>query len=119
MEALGTVSALLSVTQLAGRVITILYDYQRGARHASSDIISIKRKLQELRNVLESLEEFSASTERRLYDRLGSPLQVCQKELQDLEIALSLRLGRSNTLGIALTCAKNRLFQLSGFLPAP
>ncbi|KAI4280729.1 MAG: hypothetical protein L6R38_004232 [Xanthoria sp. 2 TBL-2021] len=57
MEGLGTAAALINVTQLTGKIIAILYDYQRSSRHAHQDISAVKRALQELRDILEILED--------------------------------------------------------------
>ena len=104
MEALGAASAIISVTQLTGKVISIIYDYQRGARHASKQINAIKRELQQLRDVLERLEDLASDDENQSasFGAVAGPLNACQVELQRLETVLTSEKGRFSKLGQAL-----------------
>ena len=107
MEPLGATSAIISITVLTTKVISLLYDFQEGTRHAHKEIFAIKKELRELRNVLERLEEISTSTDRTReldqFNCLESPLQSCRSELQQLETTLSSNKGRLGAFGQALT----------------
>ena len=104
MEALGAASAIISVTQLTGKVISIIYDYQRGARHASKQINAIKRELQQLRDILERLEDLASDDENESasFDAIADPLQACKVELERLETVLTSEKGRFGKVGQAL-----------------
>lgn len=107
MEPLGATSAIISIAVLTTKIISQLYDFQEGARHAHKEIFALKKELRELRDVLERLEEISSATDHtRELDRfncLESPLQSCRSELQQLEATLSSSKGRLGALGQALT----------------
>lgn len=107
MEGLGTAAALLNVTQLTGKIIAILYDYQRSSRHAHQEISTVKRALQELRDILEILEGLSApstgSHELECFKHIGGPLRICHLELNSLEAKLSSNSKLLDRLGSSLT----------------
>lgn len=104
MEVVGSVSAIISVTELTAKVISAIYHYQQEARHASKQIKAVKRELQQLRDVLESLEDLASDDENQsaLFDHIAEPLQACQVELQQLETALTSEKGRFKKVGEAL-----------------
>lgn len=104
MEAFGAASAIINVAQLTGKVISIIYDYQRGARNASKQINAVKRELQQLRGVLECLEDLASDDENQSasFDHIAEPLQACQAELQHLESALTSEKGHLKKVGQAL-----------------
>ncbi|KAL9022874.1 MAG: hypothetical protein Q9180_008517 [Flavoplaca navasiana] len=107
MESLGTAAALINVTQLTGKIIAILYDYQRSSRHAHQEIFAVKRALQELRDILEILEGLSApstgSHELECFKYIGGPLRICHLELNSLEAKLSSNSKLLGRLGSSLT----------------
>ncbi|KAL8851698.1 MAG: hypothetical protein Q9221_003429 [Calogaya cf. arnoldii] len=107
MEGLGTAAALINVTQLTGKIIAILYDYQRSSRHALQEISAVKRALQELRDILEILEGLSApspgSHELECFKHIGGPLRICHLELNSLEAKLSSNSKLLDRLGSSLT----------------
>jgi len=68
MDPLSITASLIAVLQIGGTVISALYEYRKGVKHASKDAAKIIDELNSLRIVLESLlsvaEKEESATER-------------------------------------------------------
>ena len=111
MEAVGAVSALITIIQVTARVVSMCYDYQSGFRRYPKDVVKLTHELQSLRNLLERLadllhsEDDSTSAVLPTLDSLkglGGPLEVCEEELTQLEIKLASARDRFRRAGQAL-----------------
>ena len=112
MEVVGAVSAIITVVQITAKVVSICYAYQSGTRHYPKDLIKITHELQSLRNVLERLTDLAQFQDDStlmalptLPDMLidsGGPLDVCKRELEQLQARLAPARGRLDQVGRAL-----------------
>lgn len=55
MDPLSITASLIAILQISGTVISALYEYRKGVKHASKDAAKIIEELNSLRDVLESL----------------------------------------------------------------
>jgi hypothetical protein len=89
-------ASIIGVIQLAGSVISTCYEYVNGVKNAPKDIRSIITELRGLSDVLDRLCQLAESSSITTLEQLSGPdgsLEMCKKELGDLQEKLKLPEG--------------------------
>lgn len=98
-DALGIVASVIAVLQLTGKLVSLGYDYIRGAIDASKDIRRLLGELHSLSNVLLILQDHARHdktlrlTALQTLSGQNGPLEGCRLELQRLQLKLEPKTG--------------------------
>ncbi|KAI9868361.1 MAG: hypothetical protein M1813_005804 [Trichoglossum hirsutum] len=102
MDLVSITASVFTVLQVAGKVISICYDYRKGIKEAPKDLIRLTAEVTSLRDVLESLARLEENADARgpsrlpilqLLNKPDGPLTGCQAELEALEKKLAVTSG--------------------------
>ena len=97
MDPLSVTASIIAVIQLTGSVISTVYNYRKGVKHASEDTAKIIQDLTAFSQILEKLlemienERFTEGTHFASLEDLvkpDGPLGSCQKTLERLNAKL-------------------------------
>jgi hypothetical protein len=78
MDPFSIAASMLTVLQIAGKVISICYDYRKGSKDVPKDSIELTTEVTSLRDVLESLARLEENTDSGKPFRLQT-LQLLNK----------------------------------------
>ncbi|OCK72831.1 hypothetical protein K432DRAFT_250612, partial [Lepidopterella palustris CBS 459.81] len=94
MDGLSGAASVIAVVDMSAKVASLCFQYSVEVKHAKGDIKRLHRKVNEIKNVLEKLEQLLRQDESRLSTTrtLLDPLQRCSQELKDLEDKLKAKL---------------------------
>jgi len=97
MDPLSVTASIVAVIQLTGSVISTVYNYRKGVKHAPEDAAKIIKDLTGLSQILEKLLEMIENERSTKGTRFASlerlvkpdgPLESCQKTLERLNAKL-------------------------------
>ena len=98
MDGLSGAASVIAVIDISAKVASLCFQYSVEVKHAKGDIERLRQKVNEIKNVLEKLQQLldkqdksQLSSMRTLLD----PLQRCSQELKDLEHKLKAKLEPS------------------------
>jgi septal ring factor EnvC (AmiA/AmiB activator) len=98
MDGLSGAASVIAVIDISAKVASLCFQYSVEVKHAKGDIERLHRKVNDIKNVLEKLQQLldkqdksQLSTTRSLLD----PLQICSQELEELEATLQAKLKPS------------------------
>lgn len=94
MDGLSEAASVISVVEISGKVASLCYQYSVKVRHAKGDIERLHQKVNEIKNILEKLQQLLSQDKSQLSTghTLLDPLQKCSQELKDLEEKLKVNL---------------------------
>lgn len=98
MDGLSGAASVIAVIDISAKVASLCFQYSVAVKHAKGDIERLQQKVNDIKNVLEKLQQLlhkqdrsQLSTIRTLLD----PLQRCSRELEELEATLKAKLEPS------------------------
>ncbi|KAF2802873.1 uncharacterized protein BDZ99DRAFT_526977 [Mytilinidion resinicola] len=98
MDGLSGAASVIAVIDISAKVASLCFQYSVEVKHAKGDIERLHQKVNDIKNVLEKLQQLldkqdksQLSTTRSLLD----PLQRCSQELEELEATLQAKLKPS------------------------
>ena len=109
MEALGSVSSIIAVVQIAGSVAKLCGGYISDVKDARQDIERLQQKAATLRDVLEKLIEASDTTNQKplnLSNEVIISIQQCSQDLARLQKKLRPKTGHKTMSRVGLRALK-------------
>ncbi|KAF2738129.1 hypothetical protein EJ04DRAFT_429802 [Polyplosphaeria fusca] len=108
MSGLSGAASVIAVVDISAKVASLCFQYSNEVKHAKEDIERLRRKVNDINNVLGELQRLlkqsksQLSTTREMVDSL----KECYQQLQDLKVQLELSRGRKAMRRVGIQALK-------------